>query len=263
VHLYKNSAGRMLEVFSRLTPPEGQSSAKFGRLEFANGLGVVDSWTAIFTAIADLNLEFETFTEDILQIAHNSPKYQLFRSSLPVIQGVLHSIKIDVPANSAQVSVPKEATFALTFIADALPQEDAPDENDLRRIRELVNELQGEIESSTEFAQSVREWLLDLVRIIRDSLDRFAIRGSRGMRQQFSTLLGELMQNYDTAQKVKEKKPGVWQKFTSAVDLMVKITALAEKWKPAITFAQKLLPMITGQVLPAPGEEQVKLDSDS
>jgi hypothetical protein len=119
----------------------------------------------------------------------------------------------------------------------------------LNRIRVLVNELRAEIESATEFSQSVRAWLLDLVRIIRDSLDRYAIRGSRGIRRQFSTLLGELMRNWGTAEKVKEKKPGIWEKITTAIDVMDKVSSLAEKCAPAVTFAQKYLPVFKGLLL--------------
>lgn len=121
-----------------------------------------------------------------------------------------------------------------------------------QQIRELVAELQQEIEASEDFSKLVKNWLLDLVRVIRDSLDRFAIRGSRGMRKQFSLLLGELIQNYDVAKKVQEKKPSVWQKFISAIDVMNKLATLAEHCKPAVTFAQKSLPLLKALGLPAP-----------
>lgn len=144
---------------------------------------------------------------------------------------------------------------ALRFIAADLPQDESASEEDLNRIRHLVNILQQEIEKSETFTKFTREWLLDLVRIIRDSIDRYACRGSRGMRKQCSHLLGELILNYDLAQEVKEKNPTLWTNIFEAVDVLQKVVSLAEKCRPAITLAQKSLPLLRSLGLPAPGDD--------
>ncbi len=155
-----------------------------------------------------------------------------------------------MPSDNCTVQINQTGVVAMRFIAADLPQDEEPTENEIETLRTIVSELQSEIESSEVFSKSVREWLLDLVRVIRDSIDRFAIRGSRGMRKQFSLLLGELIQNYDLAQKVQSQKPTVWQRFMAAIDVMNKLASLAEHCRPAVTFTQKCLPLLKTLGLP-------------
>lgn len=256
---YNNSAGRILAVLERF-PTKKRPNKGISRKQLADAMGMADSWSAILLAIDDLQSEYRVLVNDLEQFRDNTHKHELYSKNLGDIEQSISSFKLDLPGNSAQVEVSEASRTALTFIAADLPQDDLPTESDLNRIRELVNELQSEVESSTELARSVKDWLLDLVRIIRDSLDRYAIRGSRGMRRQFSTLLGELMQNWDTLQKVKEKRPTVWQKFTASIDLMHKLASLAEKCVPAVTFTQKYLPLIKGVLLPSPSDDPTDVD---
>lgn len=246
---YNNAAGRILAVFDRLTATNNTS---IKRTELAKGFGVIDEWPSIFLAYCDLKDEYKTLVEEIEEISDNPSKKDLFRKNLPDIEGSLKSFVFTVSSEQGNYSISQTGLVALRFIAADLPQDEDATTDDLNSIRQIVSDLQKEIEQATEFSKQMRTWLLDLVRVIRDSLDRYANRGSKGMRKQFSLLLGELMQNYDLAQETQVKAPSIWTKVTNAIDLMNKIASLAEKCKPAITFGQKLLPFVKALGLPGP-----------
>ena len=208
-------------------------------------------WQSILQAYSDLLTEYTVLEADIEPIKTNNAKYVLYRTNLPDIQKSLKSFAFAIPSDTATFAVSLTGLVAIRFIAADLEQDESATD-DINTLRQLVNELQSEIEQSDVFSKKMKEWLLDLVRIIRDSIDRYAIRGSRGMRQQFSLLLGELMQSYDFAEETHAKKPSIWSKITNAIDIMNKIVYLEEKCRPALNFGQKLLPCVKSLGLPAP-----------
>ncbi len=249
---YYNPAGRILAIFERLGP---KNNHQMPRTEIANAFQVADDWAAILVAVNDLRMEYQTLVDEIDQFKENAHKYELYRQNLPEIEKSVNSMTLSIQTNNGTFQILPTAQVALRFIAADLPQDESAEASDLHRIRQLVDELQNEIRGSAEFTKAVREWLLDLVRVIRDSLDRFAIRGSRGMRRQISILVGELMQSYEMAVQVKEQSPSVWDRLFKAIDLMQKLGSLAEKCRPAVTFVMKALPFLRNLGLPAPGEE--------
>ncbi|TWU43624.1 hypothetical protein Poly51_62790 [Rubripirellula tenax] len=255
---YNNAAGRILSVLEKLQPQSGKNIPLKG---LGEALGVTPEWPAVLTAIQDLHDEFASLCTEIEQFQHNTAKYELYKTNLPDVEKSLQSFNLQMPQKNCTCQVLQTGVVAMRFIAADLPQDESPGEGEIENLRSIVSELQSEIESSEVFSKSVREWLLDLVRVIRDSIDRFAIRGSRGMRKQFSLLLGELIQNYDIAQKVQEKQPTVWQRFMSAIDAMNKLASLAEHCRPAVTFAQKCLPLLKTLGLPAP--DDLPIDNDN
>jgi hypothetical protein len=246
---YNNSAGRILSVFDRLAP---NPNTPLNRPHLAKGFGVIEEWPSIFVAYCDLRDEYNTLAEEIEKISDNELKRKLFRENLPDIESSLKSFVFTVSADQGHCNISRTGLVALRFIAADLPQDEDATKDDLNTIRQIVSELQKEIENATDFSKQMREWLLDLVRVIRDSLDRYANRGSRGMRKQFSLLVGELMQNYEYTQETQDKAPVIWTKITTAIDLMHKIASLAEKCRPAILFTQKLLPFVKTLGLPGP-----------
>jgi hypothetical protein len=249
---YNNAAGRILAVFDRLAPRNGR---QVELQELAKGLDVHAEWPSVFNAYCDLKDEYQTLVDDINSITENSSKKDLFQKNLPDIDSSLNSFDFNVANNFGFYNISQTGLVALRFIAADLKQDESASAEDINSIRQLVTELQQEIETATAFSKQMKEWLLDLVRVIRDSIDRYANRGSRGMRKQFSQLLGELIQNYDHAQEVQDKTPSIWAKIISAIDVMNKIASLAEKCKPAISFGQKLLPLVKTLGLPSPTDQ--------
>lgn len=252
---YNNAAGRILSIFEKLSPKSGQS---YKLAEFAKAFGVAADWPTILLSYCGIREEYDVLVADIDQIKDNPAKYELYRKNLPDIESSIKSFNFAINGDNATCQISPTGLVALRFIAADLSQDEEASDDDLKTLRQLVSDLQAEIEATDIFSKLMKEWLLDLVRVIRDSVDRYAIRGSKGMRRQFSVLLGELMQNYDFAEKTKTEKPSIWSKITSAIDIMNKIASLAEKCRPAITFGQKLLPYMKTLGLPAPDDDSTQ-----
>ena len=77
---------------------------------------------------------------------------------------------------------------------------------------------------------------------MRDGLDRYQIRGARGLRKQFHTLLGDMMDNYEVIQQVQADGGDVWPGFCAAMDFMIKLATLREKYTPAMEMVKQFLP---------------------
>ncbi len=225
------------------------------RTKLSKGFGVRSEWPAIFNAYCDLNDEYVSLVQEIESITDNSSKKELFLKNLPDIFNSLKSFTFTVSTDQGYYNISPSSSTALRFIAADLPQDKSATAEDINKIRQLIIDLQAEIEASTTFSKQMRGWLLDLVRVIRDSIDRYANRGSRGMRKQFSQLLGELLQSYDQAKEVQTEAPSIWTKIVDAIDLMNKIASLAEKCKPAISFGKNVLPFVKALGLPGPADE--------
>ena len=231
---YNNSAGRILDIIQKFGPLSGRN-LKLNNI--AEIFGVTSNWSAILIAIRDLQDEYELLCNEIEQVKDDPAKYSLYKKNLPDIKKSITSFNINLAAGSCQCSIVDTSITALQFIAVNFPQDEAANENDIQSIRDLVNELQQEIENSDVFSKSVREWLLDLVRVIRDSIDRFQIRGSRGMSKQLSLLVGELFSHYDIIKEVQEKGPDIWKQLTFGINLMNKLATLAKHAHTAVSFA--------------------------
>lgn len=122
------------------------------------------------TAIYDLRDEYKTLVADIALFQKQPPKYELFIKQLPSIERSINSFEIHFQKDVIAYNILETAAVALPFIAADLPQEEHVDENDLSRIRKLASELQNSVESTESLPAVVRQWLLDLIRIIRDSV---------------------------------------------------------------------------------------------
>ncbi|TWU19572.1 hypothetical protein [Allorhodopirellula heiligendammensis] len=238
---YNNAAGYLLDTLERLLT-KNRRDLKLA--EFAEQLGVSADWRSVLVAVLDLESNFNDMLADVEQLKENSAKYDNFKRNFPAIEKSVKSFSLDIPTGHASWNVSDSSVVALRFIAADLPQEQAAEKDDLEQIRTLVSELQTQIEQTTTFSKKTREWLLDLVRTIRDSIDRYACRGSRGMREQCALLIGELMLNYGHVTETAEKNPNLWRKLTSTIDFMVKVASLGEKLKPALALAQKSLPLL-------------------
>lgn len=238
---YNNAAGRILDVFERFSVKNGQTRSL---AEIAEAFGVESDWQSVFTAYCDLQAEYELLESEIDQIKENDAKHALYRKNLPDIKKSIKSFSFDVKDDKGNCSISQIGLVAMRFIAADLVQDEPAELEDIARLRALVDELQSEIETSTDFTKEMKEWLLDLVRVIRDSLDRYAIRGSKGMRRQFATLIGELKQNFDFAEQTRDTTPSIWSKIISAIDIMNKIASLAERCRPALRLGKTILPLL-------------------
>jgi len=237
---YYNAAGRILTIFKKLdTITDRQTKMS----ELCTTLGLTEGPRYLLLAQADLLLESDILEIEIEQFKHDPHKYTLHKQTLEDVRQRIKLIRFDFNSagNNQGFKVHKSILAALEYMAAELVQDQPAPADELNKLRSLANELQSEIEQSESIKGKTKEWLLDLVRIIRDSLDRYGIRGSRGMRQQVAMLVGELMLNHGLREEIKTKDPSIWAKIMATVDGMNNIASLAEKCKPALGAGVKLL----------------------
>lgn len=234
---YNNPAGRLLFVFERFST---KTDAQFK--DFSSLLGINDDCDSILLAIADVRAEFRLLSEEIEQFADNPAKLNLYKKNLPEVEASINSFSLDLQRRVYSCDIAPTAIVALRFIAADLEQEEEADTNDLESLQSTIAELQTQILDSEDLVPSLRTWLLELVRLMRDGIDRFQIRRGRGMRKQFHTMLGDLMDHYDAVQTVKSQHPSIWQHLSTAMDGMIKLAVFREKYKPAIDMVRRALP---------------------
>ena len=234
---YNNPAGRVLIVLERFAT---KNTGKFK--DFASLLGIQDDCDAILAAITDFRAEFRLLSDLIEQFNDNPTKLSLYKKNLPEIEASINSFQINISNSAYSCNIVQTGVVALRFIAADLEQEEEPDPNDLRSLKEAIAQLQKQILDNSEITRALRNWLLDLTRLMRDGIDRYQIRRGRGLRKQFHTMLGDLMDHYEAVQTVKSEHPAVWQRLSSAMDAMIKLAVFREKYKPAIEMVRRALP---------------------
>jgi hypothetical protein len=235
---YINPAGRILAVLEKLAnTPNGNLK----QLATCFGANQTDR-IAILALLTDLRSEFALLQESIEQFQDNEQKFTLYAQNLPEVEKSIDSLVVLMANEQYQSHVEPTAVVAPRFIAADLPQEETPSTDELAQLRDMIGELQQFIEQSEELSRSIQNWLLDLVRLMRDGLDRYRIRGARGLRRQFHTMLGDLMDNYEFVQQVQKSKSPIWQKLCAAMDLMIKLSVLHEKYRPAIEVVRRAIP---------------------
>lgn len=235
---YNNPAGRILFVFERLAKSNSGNFTQFAEL-----FEIDKDCDSILAAVADIRAEFRLLSDQIDQITDNPGKLSLYKTNLPEVEASVNSFTLSIAkAGTYQCNIAPTAIVALRFIAADLEQEEAADGNDLESLKTAITELQTHILDNEELTPALRTWLLDLVRLMRDGIDRFQIRRGRGMRTQFHAMLGDLMGHYDAVQTIKAEHPGAWARLSTAMDTMIKLAVFREKYKPALEMVRRAIP---------------------
>jgi hypothetical protein len=108
------------------------------------------------------------------------------------------------------------------------PQEEQSPIDESEHVRKLCDELRAGTLGSKDISKTLRDWLLDMVRAMRDGIDRYQIRGARGLRQRLHEVLGSLMLNWKLAEEVKKKAPTIWTRFIGGIEVVEKVSRFAE-----------------------------------
>lgn len=243
---YDNAAGRLYQVFSAIA---AKKSSHLSVADVANAFRVEPNWGDVLQAYLELRQIYEELVADIESVAHNQAKYGLYRDNLGAIESTLKSFRFSVNENQVIAVIDGAGLVALKFMAADMPQDATCDPAELAKLRAMVEELRQEIENTEGLAVHVKRWLLDLVRLLRDSIDRYAIRGTAIMRRHVAMMVGELVLEYKEIEVLKQQKPGLWAKVSKAIDEVIKVTTLVEKLKPLLGYTQPLADALS---LPAP-----------
>jgi len=237
---YHNPAGRLLRVLTDL----GQGACT--REQFAARLGTPNDWCSILNTLAEMRKEYDLLETAVSEFKDNPHKLANYKEDLAAINTAVNNISINMANNQVQVFPVQAAIIALKYMAVDLPQEDALAQDEIEEIRTLCDELRAEIEKSQTLDKRLKEWLLDLVRMMRDGIDRFKIRGSRGFRKELYQMLGSIMVHYEDVKEVKKENSGLWTKMMLGLDRVCRAAERFEKVKVALTIAHKAIEYFSG-----------------
>ena len=171
----------------------------------------------------------------------NEATRKLYEDNWQAIEDSMNSVKVHRDSQQVQSNIKPAAVVALQFMAAQMPME-ADAAGDLTTLKTLIIELQDEVKQSNALKPAIRTWLLDLLRLMADGLNRFENRGSRGLKKEMHAALGNLVHNYEVVNTIKKQDEGLFKRIVDAVNLMGHVASLAEKAAPAIDFAERLLP---------------------
>jgi hypothetical protein len=241
---YNNPAGRLYQILSNLTQT---NSNAVQMVQFAKHLGVEENWDAILNGIMDLKREYNVL-ESIIDSNkdNNTAKYTLWSKNLKDIKISVDSFSCNMPNKNCQMAVIPSAVVALQFIAADLPMEEEVSVDELEQLRKLCDELRKEILEAEDVPKALREWLLDLVRLMRDAIDRYKIRGSRGLRRQLHEMVGSLMDHQEFAEETNRKSPTIWLKVMEGLESLNKMAQHTETAVKAIGYVKKAIEFFSG-----------------
>jgi hypothetical protein len=127
-----------------------------------------------------------------------------------------------------------------------LPQEETIAPEEIEEIRRLCDELRNEIHNSKTLNKTLKEWLLDLVRMMRDGIDRFKIRGSRGFRKELYQMLGSMLVHYEDVREVAKEEPGIWAKMMRGLDWVGRASERFEKVSKPLKLVYRAIEYFSG-----------------
>lgn len=237
-----SAAQRLLSVFEFLTR---NKSGKFADL--ASCLGVSSDIPSVMSEVGLLYVQMDAISRDI-EAFSDSPSQQgignLFQNDLMGIRKSLQSLSLNPKNSSYGSEIDPTSLVALRYIEAALPKEQLKSEDEIAEIRTKIAEIQSDVETSRELPKVLREWLLDLVRMMRDGIDRYCIRGTRGLREQLRSIVGELCLSQGVSKEVKQTKPEIWTVISTVMTAFIKMADLTEKYGPAIETVLQTTPIL-------------------
>ena len=174
---YNNPAGRIYQNFKALAT-SNNSPVQMSQL--VKLLGIEENSESVMVAIMGIREDFDLLRSTIEEVKDNPAKYSLWIENLADIEKSLSSFIINMTAKTCQYNIIHSATVALRFIAADLRKEESVPADELEQLRRMCDELRQEIADSNDLTNPLKAWLLDLVRLMRDAIDRYKIRGNRG-----------------------------------------------------------------------------------
>lgn len=216
-----NTAGRLLRNLQKL---EGKSGTNL--LTFAGYFGVeITSQRTPLTAAMEIYRDLFADSQQLLKEIHvagaeNKRKLQLYLRDYEVIKRSIDSFVLNGQGNSVNFSIDSNAITALGYMEADLP--DFTDSWTVDNVSEFINGISqlGKDLESLNFEEETKQWLRDLLWVMRSSVDRYRTRGARGVGESFAHMLGELLLHKGMLKEVKEKNRGFFDDMTSMFELM-------------------------------------------
>lgn len=195
-----------------------------------SGAGPKPTFRRISTLIQGLFDEFHRYKMLVERDAESVLKFKQYADSLVHIESFFKSISIDGKNSKVAYQIQAEAIESLKYARLDLPTEPKTAEHsDITELQMLVLELYEELLNGEHgFEPDVQSWLLELVRIIRDSIDRYRATGRHGLQRAVANLVGELQMNADKLAEVEApaKSNGFVARFKKACGLLLQVSAI-------------------------------------
>lgn len=228
---YRNSAGRLLRLLEMLRSQNAyvETVATF----YEDQRGSITNETKGYLYLQFMRLltsAYEEFVNDI-EATDTIPE-----ATKKVLQDGLSNLRQMVyPINMGNAPRPlQDSDIALLRMASSmLPEETALRKEDADTISESIERLKDTVNQS-DLPKSVRNALLEIVRLSRNALDQFNIHGARGFKAAFKRMLSELMEIYLDQGPDTVKDKSWWKQALEHVKLVDNVAGRLLKYKPLL-----------------------------
>lgn len=236
---YQNSAGRLLAILKSLQ--NGVSYLDLiPRLFGTTGQTAEENQQACIVGLLEIHKLYVEFLQDMHDANINDQQRNVLLSGLASIRQSIYPIALN-----AGFRVPTDAEKSLLEVAATVISTEAKlQEDDLKKIRESIADLRILVEGA-EIPPSIRQVLLDLIRISENAISRYNIHGARGLRKAFKEMLAEAAMSYGLASGEGErevlKNSGAWAAILKTLKTFDEIASRLLKYKPLLENVSQLL----------------------
>jgi hypothetical protein len=237
---YRNTAGRLLDLFQRAAKLRDQRSDKalrslLGLPEVADPGSPSPAVTMeLYRSLVPLTDALETLEKEIREFV---PEHEvdLYLKYLPNLQQALFPLNLQAGWDASKAHLSEAALHSLEMCAGRLPQEQAITDDELKSIKADLDELFGQIQTCDTLNAKLKKFLLRQVSLMRQAIDQFWINGGRGLESALEQIVGQMYFNRGAAKEIGQKEPGIAKKVVGAFD---KCFALATKMNAAWTLLE-------------------------
>ncbi len=235
---YNNSAGRLLELLKSISSGGNYNDTlrKYliskGEVNVEGDFGLKLSCTL---GLVRLHEVYSGFISDMNAAPIGDAQRNVLLSGLKSLNNIIYTSNY----NSA-IRSPSQAELSLLEVcATVLPQEGELGATDIDEINESVENLRKVIEKS-DTPDILKKLLLEYVRLSKDSIDRYAIYGAKGLKKAIKFMLAEAAEmqmslNEDEVEKIKSDE--AWQLALSHLRLLDKIGSKVLEYHPLLDTA--------------------------
>jgi hypothetical protein len=250
---YNNSAGRLLAILEHLgEDPKGSRAY----VEIFPRVFVKDESGSSFDKSEKLEITYDIIHE--LQALYYKVVNDIENSSMPdaqksvVLNGITDVRKTINPeqiVGTNFIPIGAAAKSFLEVFAAGIPMLQDVDEEDLELLRQSIEDLRKQL-SKSGLDETLKNILLELIRISRDSIDFYEIRGPEGLKNAFKSMMAELYEVHFADKTVEEKEEIMtsepWKAMMGHLGKFDSITSKLIKYKPILEGATQALPLLLG-----------------
>lgn len=246
---HRNAAGRILGVLERLNAQPGTDGLQAWFKAFNCNGDLSDIYSRL-ALLQEQYIETVEFCE-----LHKGKDHRLTRT-LPKVLPAIQPRSLKENAESQKQKITDEILLLLDTIAEQMPEEGEINEDDFKSLNEMLDELFEFVRDSQEFKGQLRLWLLHLIRMMKDGLCRYDIKGARGLRPDLLVLATELTVVFKSAEQGEQPEVPA-ETFAALRELaskfirkLTRILDTAVKYAPLIRLGMEGIKAVTNDPTP-------------